>query len=226
MKSMNRVEADMKILTDRSEVEFQTKLNITSRSGRRNLAKGRVGRSVRSRKGPVTEIWRSEVGAIEGVEHVRLKPQVEPLGNPKLFPHRKVPGLQVGPLHNSYGRIAAAAERRRGKGCRINPTVRPFIGKQHRTTEVVGAARPNRGAAGRRKISAALETGNAADFPTGKQCALRSFGVLEKRQMIIVRSHEDVPPIKRSRPIVVVTIEWVFARVQPITVATGIRQVL
>src|SRR5262252_4883753 len=117
-----------------SEVEFQTKLNVPSRSGCRNLAERGVGGPAGGSKSSVTEIRRSEVGAIEGVEHVRLKPQVESLGDPKLFAHREVPGLQVGTLDNSHRSIAATPQRRRGKSRGIDPAVRARIGQQDRTT--------------------------------------------------------------------------------------------
>src|SRR5207248_2392659 len=94
MKSMSKQDQLL-----RSEVESQTELNVTSRTGGPNLAEGPIRRRTRSssrdRTRTEADIWSPEICPIEGIEHVRLKSQIESLGEPKLLAHREVPGLQA-----------------------------------------------------------------------------------------------------------------------------------
>src|SRR6266851_2518869 len=208
------------ILFPTLEVQFQAELDVAGWSGGRNLAEGRIRRpeagiSIRvpRRTRSETQVRRSEVCPVEGIEHVRLETEVESLLETKLLTYREVPGLQIWALDNSHGGIAAKAYSGWGKCRWVDPAIRTYIGKQHRTTNVVCSAGTDGCTGCRRKIGAALETRYAANFPARKQHAADTFHVAEEWNVIVVGSHEDVTPIKRCRAKVVVTIEWILAHV-------------
>ena len=66
------------------EVKLQTELNIASWSCGCNRSEA----SIR-----YDRTWGPEVCSIEGVEHVRLKTQIEPLRDVELFAQGEIPGL-------------------------------------------------------------------------------------------------------------------------------------
>src|SRR6266851_9864783 len=194
------------ILFPTLEVQFQAELDVAGWSGGRNLAEGRIRRpeagiSIRvpRRTCSETQIRRSEVCPVEGIEHVRLETEVESLRETKLLTYREVPGLQIWALDNPHTGIAATAYRRRSKCRLIDPTVRTFIGKQHRTTNVVCSAGTDRSTRCRGKIGAALETRNAANFPSGQKRSPNTFHSAQEWNVIVVCGHEDVTSIKRCR---------------------------
>src|SRR6185369_3134789 len=121
--------------------EFQSKLNIARRTGRRDRSKRRI---------TAIGFEIAEVRPVESVEYISLEPQLKPLRQTKITTQREVPRLRAGTFDRADTARAATRIGRRRKRGRIGPTVWTTLAvREQRIAEAIGATISERRVSGR-----------------------------------------------------------------------------